>query len=236
MKTKNYIFSIATILLLSACGGSNSDSNSGASDDEIQPTPTPAPTGTKVEVPAELFPEASIAYECETLHEYEGVVDITKVGADGAIAASCPRNEIEFSFAPDINELEVMNIQTLVIGEDYNSKGEGITMRIESDLAKGTINYSGNSTEYGDFDCVITYDFGELPLTIYNVDDVFEFSRLRSNYQVIDDQCPEWVLADVEIDENYVDTETYEEVYTTSIIITDSSGDISNIVKYGSSK
>ena len=219
MKIKELILSTAVVFALSACGGGSSDSSTTDKDDKDIDT-------TK---------KAVVEYDCETSKVFQGQTEKEKVGADGAFVASCDDEYATFKFSNDKNELNIVNLVVTTTGEDYNSKGQGISLTQETNLVDGTVHIFGSSTEYGNFDCVVTYDFGELPKTIYDAEDVYEYSGIDNEFQILNNKCPEW-LVDEEDEEITEDKEVYTEEYTSTMSVTDSSGLVSNIVTYSSLK
>jgi len=204
--------SVAAVVLLSACGDSDSSSSSDA------PSLDPV-----------------VSYSVEKESEYNGKTVKMKLGANGdfkAVSGYSGYPELEFA-----NEAEApYTVSSLVEVESYGYEGSDDTVSgtITSDYAEGTEHIKAKSKEHGDVDCTNKYQ-SPLPFVLGAASDIDEV--YFDEEQLISTTCPSWMNEEYE-DEEYdeSDDEYEEEVKAMEDIVNRTINGTSHISSYTSLK
>jgi len=200
------IFTIA----FSGCGSDSEDGESGTtiSSDLTSTTDEYIPINT------------TSAYDCESTITQGGLNLTIKLSATGKFTCSEYYGAPQLDFAEGVNEIAISQLTS-----DQYYKGNEGEATITINLEAGTEHIVGTSVVYGDFDCITTYDIGDLPLYIYNADELENFDL--ADYQELSTTCPAWVNEET-------DSPTISGIFTTDTTITDTTGTISTVLSYTS--
>ena len=223
MQSKIVSASISVIaVFMIGCGSSDSTTDTAS----VPTTPTEITDTLTQEV-------ASQEYNVSGTYTYTDnngntMLTIRKISADGAFEAYANTDQdsnqtyVGYKLLDTLNELTMTQVTATDIGIYDDNSGSG-TVTIISNLADGTVHLSGTNSLEGNFDCVQTYDVGDMPKIITSTDD-FEQYIYFYNFQKLSTTCPDWIEND--------EPSSGSNEFVTTIEVTDDAEEISTIKIY----
>jgi len=200
--------SVATVLMMSACGTTDdSDDSSGGGTNN----------------PSTVQPAA--AYTCEKTLSFNGKSITMKAGANGDLKIVCNEFGGDLKFN-NVNEIAIAQLVSTETVNFVEVSGDTINATVNTDLKAGTRTYKGTSSAHGNINCVETYDTGTLPVTIYDASDLETYIEF-DNMQQTNTTCPDWINED---DSNSPDPKSAE--IQSNATVTDVNGKKSNASAY----